>query len=397
MFEPIQQHVEVRFDYPVHFTNGLFNPENLILRDVVSPDQPETPKKVLCVIDGGVSEHHPNLTKQIEAYFAVHNTTMQLVCTLIVPGGESAKHTMEYVNAIRDMVDKYGVDRHAYIVVIGGGAVIDMAGYAAATAHRGVRLIRVPTTVLSQNDAAVGVKNSVNAYGKKNFIGTFAPPYAVLNDFDFLTTLDLRDWLGGVSEAVKVALLKDPAFFHYIEEHAAAINRREMTPMQYVIYRCAQLHLQHIATSGDPFELGSSRPLDFGHWSAHKLEQTSKFALRHGEAVAIGIALDSTYSYKMGWLAEAEWKRILEVFTKLGLKVYAAELDQYLENRSDPRCVLEGLREFREHLGGKLTIMLLKGIGKGVEVHEIDDELMIESILFLKSYQQVEEPEMIHA
>ncbi|MCV5942208.1 3-dehydroquinate synthase, partial [Escherichia coli] len=84
----------------------------------------------------------------------------------------------------------------------GGGAVLDMVGFAAATAHRGVRLVRVPTTVLAQNDSGVGVKNSVNAYGKKNWLGTFAPPYAVLNDLPFLTALEDRDWLGGLAEAV---------------------------------------------------------------------------------------------------------------------------------------------------------------------------------------------------
>ena len=93
------------------------------------------------------------------------------------------------------------------MVAIGGGAVLDAVGYAAATAHRGVRLIRVPTTVLSQDDSAVGVKNGINAFGKKNFVGSFAPPHAVLNDFDLLRTLQDRDWRAGISEAVKVALL----------------------------------------------------------------------------------------------------------------------------------------------------------------------------------------------
>jgi 3-dehydroquinate synthase len=198
------------------------------------------------------------------------------------------------------------------VLGIGGGAVLDMVGYAAATAHRGIRLIRVPTTVLAQNDSGVGVKNGINAFGKKNFLGTFAPPYAVLNDIDFLTTLDDRDWRSGIAEAVKVALIKDANFFEFITTNAKALARRDMDSMQHLVYRCAQLHLNHIANSGDPFEKGSSRPLDFGHWAAHKLEQLTHYNLRHGEAVAIGIALDTTYSYMAGMLSRSDWQQVLE-------------------------------------------------------------------------------------
>ena len=124
--------------------------------------------------------------------------------------------------SVHRAIHEYGIDRHAYVLAVGGGALLDMVGYAAATAHRGVRLVRVPTTVLSQNDSGIGVKNSVNAFGKKNFLGTFAPPFAVFNDFTFLTTLSDRDWRAGISEAIKVALLKDATFFAFLEEHATA-------------------------------------------------------------------------------------------------------------------------------------------------------------------------------
>jgi 3-dehydroquinate synthase len=247
-----------------------------------------------------------------------------------------------------------------------------------------VRLIRVPTTVLAQNDSGVGVKNSVNAFGKKNFLGTFAPPFAVLNDFAFLTTLSDRDWRAGISEAIKVALLKDPAFFTFLERSAGALVARDMAAMQWLVYRCAQLHLEHIATSGDPFELGSSRPLDFGHWAAHKLEQLSDYELRHGEAVAIGIALDATYAHLAGMLPADAWRRILDLILAAGLPVYAAELEQ--TTAGGEVAVLAGLEEFREHLGGQLTIMLLEGIGQGVEVHEMDPASILESVERVKSY-----------
>jgi 3-dehydroquinate synthase len=247
-----------------------------------------------------------------------------------------------------------------------------------------VRLIRIPTTVLSQNDSGVGVKNGINAFGKKNFLGTFAPPYAVLNDSRFLTTLSDRDWRSGIAEAIKVALIKDAAFFEFLEDRATALVSRDMEAMQHLIYRCAALHLHHIATSGDPFELGSARPLDFGHWSAHKLEPLSGYRLRHGEAVAIGIALDTTYSYLSGFIPEPDWRRVLRLLQATGFAIHAPELSEHRDEPGSPHCILHGLSEFREHLGGELTITLLERIGRGFEVHEIDEPRMVESIALLK-------------
>src|SRR5689334_1526389 len=261
--------------------------------------------RLLAVVDEGVAAAHPSLVGDVQRYCAAHADALELTSPpLVVPGGEAIKNEPGPVSQIRAAIDVHGVDRHSYVMAVGGGAVLDTVGYAAATAHRGVRLIRVPTTVLAQDDSAVGVKNGINAFGKKNFVGSFAPPHAVLNDFDLLLTLQDRDWRAGISEAVKVALLKDAPFFAWIEHHARELADRSLPAMAHLVHRSAELHLTHIATSGDPFELGSSRPLDFGHWAAHKLEQLSRHELRHGEAVAIGIALDSTYSYLTGSLPQ---------------------------------------------------------------------------------------------
>jgi 3-dehydroquinate synthase len=382
----IEQSVRVSFRYPVHFTTNLFSPENPVLADLLASGRERAaPVKALCVVDQGLLEHHPALSERIATYFrALGDDATLAEPILIVPGGEAVKNDPAEVERIHRAIHEHGIDRHSYVIVVGGGAVIDMAGYAAATAHRGVRLVRVPTTVLSQNDSAVGVKNSVNAFGKKNFLGTFAPPYAVLNDDAFLTTLSDRDWRAGIAEAIKVALLKDAEFFAFLESCAADLAARDMPAMRQLIYRCAELHLEHIATNGDPFELGSSRPLDFGHWSAHKLEQLSGYELRHGEAVAIGLALDATYAYLAGMLPEEAWRRILDLIAGVGLPLVAAELDA--QTPDGRRAVLVGLEEFREHLGGRLTIMLLEGIGRGVEVHEMDQERVLASIMRLRAH-----------
>ncbi len=374
-FADIDQEVVVTFRYPVRFTRGLFDMRNTTLRDVIHADDRA---RLLIVIDEGVAAAHPTMLDDVQRYCESHADALELPAPpLVVPGGEAIKNQSGPVDEIREAIDTHGVDRHSYVLAIGGGAVLDTVGYAAATAHRGVRLIRVPTTVLAQDDSAVGVKNGINAFGKKNFVGSFAPPHAVLNDFDLLVTLEDRDWRAGISEAMKVALLKDAPFFAWIERHAGDLNDRSLAAMAHLVHRSAELHLNHIATSGDPFELGSSRPLDFGHWAAHKLEQLSNHALRHGEAVAIGIALDSTYSYLTGSLAHADWRRIIDLFETVELPIWHPDLAT--PGTGGRPAVLDGLEEFREHLGGRLTIMLLERIGSGFEVHELDEAVLLEA------------------
>lgn len=367
----IAQTFSVRFSYRVFFTRHLFSLENVLFRDFLTEGDSPVRKKMFFVIDEGVLRHHAKLMVQIRAYFASINNYDLIDDFMIFPGGEQVKNTEKYFYDIVHAVDRHSIDRHSYIAAIGGGAVLDLVGYAAAVSHRGVKHIRIPTTVLSQNDSGVGVKNGINYRGKKNFLGTFVPPVAVFNDSFFLTSLSAEDWRSGMSEAVKVALIKDRKFFEWLKQNASLLAVRNEEAMQYLVKRCAELHLQHIA-AGDPFEMGSSRPLDFGHWSAHKLEQLSNFKIRHGEAVAMGIALDSAYSFLSGRLSEDDAREVISLLKRLGFSI----THEWMQISGDDSPVLVGLQEFREHLGGQLTIMLLEAIGKGVEVHEMDPFLL---------------------
>lgn len=375
----LQQSFSVKFEFTVFFTKHLFAPSNGVLRQFLATQKKGTKKKLLFVIDGGVVDHHPNLTKEIKQFFIEEVSFEVVEDILVLPGGEAAKNNEAFFYKIVEAVNFSGIDRHSYIVAIGGGAILDLVGYAAAVSHRGVRHIRIPTTVLSQNDSGIGVKNGINFFEKKNFLGTFAPPVAVFIDSHFLTTLSNDDWRSGMSEAIKVALIKDKAFFTWLEENAAALVARNMEAMTYLVKRCAELHMQHIS-GGDPFEMGSSRPLDFGHWSAHKLEQLTHFSLRHGDAVALGIVFDSTYSYLSHRLSLEELQRIISLSKKLGFALTHPAMQ--IKDSSAP--VLVGLNEFREHLGGELTIMLLDEIGKGVEVHEMDFGIMKDTSTWLE-------------
>lgn len=382
----IERRIDVAWRHQVHFTDAVFALGNSTLRDALVDGRPPPfgrPARALVVVDEAVAAARPDLSLEVEAYFAAASDALQLVCPpAVLMGGEGVKNAYFRVSEVHALIERHHIDRHNYVVAIGGGALLDMVGLAAATAHRGVRLVRLPTTTLAQADSGVGVKNGVNAFGKKNFIGTFAPPFAVINDFQWLATLPERDKRAGYAEAVKVACIRDAAFFVELEREAEALARFDPGPLRRVIYRTAQLHMDHIASGGDPFEMGSARPLDFGHWSAHKLEQLSEYRLRHGEAVAIGIALDVIYSRRKGFLPANDADRVLALLERLGFELFANELTNADESGSP--LVLRGLEEFREHLGGELTVTLLGDIGRGFETHEMSAPVAWQSALELK-------------
>src|SRR5262245_58994122 len=280
----IERTISICFQHRIYFTKNVFGLANPLLKAVLGGDRDQVPK-ALVVLDEALHLMQPALTPQIGTYFQNNSESCKLVCPpIILEGGERVKNSYFHVSEIQSQVDRYHIDRHSYVIAVGGGAVLDLVGLAAATAHRGVRHVRIPTTTLSQADSGVGVKNGMNAFGKKNFIGAFAVPWAVINDFELLASLSPRDKRAGYIEAVKVASIRDAVFFSELERDAAKLRQFDPESMQRLIYRCAELHVNHIATSGDPFEMGSARPLDFGHWAAHKLEQVSDYKIRHGEA-----------------------------------------------------------------------------------------------------------------
>ncbi len=374
--------ITLTFQHRVVFTRQAFALENPALLEVLSG-------RVLVMVDDGVVAGCPALPEAVAGWMAGQGERVTLVGgrVLVLPGGESCKNDWGQVEAIWAEINRVGLDRHSTVLAIGGGAFLDLVGFAAATAHRGIRLVRMPTTTLSQGDGGVGVKNGVNYFSKKNWIGTFAVPWAVVNDSALLDGLPAREKRAGLIEGVKVALLRDAGFFAAIEASADALAALEPAAVEMVVRRSAEQHLEHIAGGGDPFELGSARPLDFGHWVAHKIEPSSGYRINHGEAVAIGMAVDLVYARRLGLLAAADSERILRLIERIGFAVHDAELERVDERGG--RVVLRGLEEFREHLGGELTITLVTGIGRRVEVHEMSAETVREAMDELRSRQAV--------
>ena len=370
-FATINRNIRLDFNHRVYFTRDSFSATNETLADILQPKRKGQRTKTIVYLDEGILDSMPNLPEQIESYFRSREDRLDLVCApKFAPGGEPAKNNFQHIEQIWSDLNDHAMCRHSYVIVIGGGATLDMVGFAAATAHRGLRLIRFPTTSLSQGDGGVGVKNGVNFFGKKNWVGTFSVPDAVVNDFSFLRSLPSNQKRAGFIEAVKVALIRDRSFFEQIEERADELAAFDTDIMEQVIRKSAALHLDHIATSGDPFEKGSARPLDFGHWVAHKLEQLSDFKVGHGDAVAIGLAVDLLYASKIGLVKESTALRIIKLIERLGFSTYHPILHDV--DDQDISLVVKGLDEFREHLGGELTITLIQGIGEGVEVHAMD-------------------------
>lgn len=394
----IQRSIPLTFEHRIVFTHGAFDGANLTLRDLVAEAaELDGRAKVLVVVENGLLPGNPKLLEKIESYFARHGDAVDLVAApMVMTGGEPCKNDWSLIEKLWQAIEFHKICRHSFVIAIGGGAFIDMAGFAAATAHRGIRLIRMPTTTLSQGDGGVGVKNGVNYFGKKNWVGTFNVPFAVVNDLDFLKSLPERALRDGLIEAIKVSLIRDRPFFEYLESKAESLARLELEPVEKAIRRSAELHVDHIATSGDPFEYGSARPLDFGHWVAHKLEQLSNFSVTHGEAVAIGMAVDLLYSMRIGLLDRRAGDRILALIETVGFELWSDFLDQ-TDAASGKPVVLAGLEEFREHLGGKLTITLIPEIGRKIEVHQMDESAVLGALDDLEARFRVNKSDAVDA
>ncbi|MEO0414003.1 MAG: 3-dehydroquinate synthase [Verrucomicrobiota bacterium] len=375
----IQRSIPITFEHRIAFTHAAFDPGNHTLRDILAEARHlSEPAKVLILVDQGVMAGNPQLVESIPDYFSAHGSVIRLVSEpMVMPGGEVCKNDWSYIEKIWQAVEYHKICRHSYIIAIGGGAFLDLAGFAAATAHRGIRFLRMPTTTLSQGDGGVGVKNGVNFFKKKNWVGTFSVPFAIINDLEFINSLPERGRRDGIIEAIKVALIRDADFYYYLLEHGYQLGQLDKDALEVTIRRSAENHIDHIATSGDPFEYGSARPLDFGHWVAHKLEQISNFEVSHGEAVAIGMAVDLLYSVEVGMLSAETADEIVSLIETVGFETWS---DYLSENERGQPVVLAGLEEFREHLGGTLTITLVPKIGEKLEVNEMDEAAIIRAL-----------------
>ena len=384
-FEIYKQCFTVPFEYPVYFTRAVFSRKNGLLASVIDRKKEKRCHRVIAYIDSGVVDANLRILPAINEYFRARTGMLELAAPpIVVPGGERVKNGWEDVKSVMKVLGDNHMCRHSFVLAVGGGSVLDMVGFATSLVHRGLRMVRIPSTVLAQNDAGIGVKNGMNERHTKNFIGAFAPPFAVIDDFELLRTLKTKDWVGGISEAFKVAIIKDADFFSYLCRNVGRLRKRNMKVMEETVRRCAILHLDHIRSGGDPFEMGSARPLDFGHWAGHRLEMMSDNRIGHGQAVGIGMAVDSSYAMLKGFITKADLRRILDGLTAVGLPVWSPLLER--KTAKGVPEILAGLEQFREHLGGILAVTLPRGIGRKCEISEMDGEIILEAVCLLRQY-----------
>ena len=379
----------VPYRHRVWFCENVFQLSLEVLRDCFDSskagdaDQPEG-AKVQIWIDDAVAETNADFVESLEQWVKSEVNLKLTRPPEVLTGGEACKNDPSVVQKLLAAINDDQLDRRSHIVVVGGGAVLDVVGYAAAVSHRGIRLIRFPSTTLAQADSGVGVKNAVNEFGKKNWKGTFAVPWAVINDYALLKSLPDSTFASGFSEAVKVSLLKSPESFEYLFQNAEAIRARDETITSQAIRESATHHLRHIVDGGDPFEVMEARPLDFGHWLAHKIEAISDYSVSHGDAVSIGLGVDVFYSVEKLGLDSRCADRVIDCLQRLGLPVWDPILDSHLSE------LLSGLEEFRQHLGGRLTVTMLEDVGRPVNVHEIDHGAMKKAINRLRNLVTIE-------
>ncbi|MCL1909556.1 MAG: 3-dehydroquinate synthase [Kiritimatiellaeota bacterium] len=366
MQKTISNHFKVAFDYPVIFTDDAFAPDNPALGEIIGE------RHNCAFVDSGVAATNPHIITAVSRFDSD---------PVIIPGGAPAKNDESVIRNILERLASARLDRHGHVLAIGGGSVLDAVGFAAAMFHRGVRLVRMPTTVLAQADAGIGVKNGVDFLGQKNLLGAFAPPHAVINDRGIVRTLPREEKIAGLSECVKVGVIRDAEFFAWMEAAAPRLRECEPDALAHATECAARIHLRQITEGGDPFERGSARPLDFGHWAAHRIEVMSGKRVGHGAAVAVGMALDTIYANLAGLLPAADCERILALLRALGLPLRLPELERVDE-------LLGGLEDFREHLGGELCITLPTAIGKTVEVNTMDETLIRKTMKTPHYFQQ---------
>ena len=334
--------------YPIHIGAGLLARAELIVGKL--------PKKQAAIITNTAVAplYLAPLQRALEARGVV-------VFPITLPDGEAHKN-WETLNRIFDALTEHRCERGAALIALGGGVIGDLAGFAAAAYLRGVPYIQVPTTLLAQVDSSVGGKTAINHPLGKNMIGAFHQPLAVITDTDTLATLPPREYAAGLAEVIKYGLIRDPAFFDWLEKNMARLMKREAEPLTHAIERSCVIKAEIVAL--DERENGVRALLNLGHTFGHAIEAGLGYgSWLHGEAVAAGMVLAAKLSHRLGLIAAQDVARMSALLASAGLPVTAPDLglERYLELMSHDKKVE----------GGRIRFVLLKRIGEAFVSGEV--------------------------
>lgn len=317
--------------------------------------------KVLIVTDRTVAGHYLQPLIQTLAEYAP--------AELVLPAGEQAKSSDNWL-AILDKLAAVGAQRDATVVALGGGVIGDLAGFAAASYMRGIRVVQAPTTLLAQVDAAIGGKTGFNLAAGKNLVGAFHQPAAVMVDVESLATLDERDYLAGLAEVVKYGAIRDADFVDWLEDNVDPMLQRRADVLETAVARSVQHKIEVV--EADEREAGQRALLNFGHTFGHAIETATGYTrYRHGEAVAIGMHLAARLSARLGMIVDEDAQRLARLLTSLGLP-------------TDPPADVEA-KELLRHMhldkknrGGRIRLILLDALGAAIIRDDIEPNLLLE-------------------
>ena len=287
--------------------------------------------------------------------------------SFVVPAGEATKD-FDHLSALTERLLSAKVERSTTLIALGGGVVGDLTGFAAAITLRGLDFVQIPTTLLAQVDSSVGGKTGINTAQGKNLVGAFHQPRLVLADTGILDSLPRRHMLAGYAEIAKVGLIDDPAFFGWLEGHAAAIVEGEPEPLRRAVVEACAAKVRVVAS--DEREAGRRALLNLGHTFGHALEAEVGYGdeLLHGEAVAIGMVLAFELSARLGHCPAAEAARVRRHIAAAGLPT---GLDALPGRSWNTGALLEHMRRDKKVRDGHITFVLARGIGQAFLTDEV--------------------------
>ena len=296
--------------------------------------------------------------------------------SVVLPDGEAYK-SWETLNTVFDALLENRCERGTTLIALGGGVIGDLVGFAAACYQRGVPFIQVPTTLLSQVDSSVGGKTAINHPLGKNMIGAFYQPKLVLADLDTLDTLPPREMAAGMSEVIKYGLIRDEAFFAWLEQNVDGLMHQDKTLLAQAVHQSCAHKAEVVAR--DERESGERALLNLGHTFGHAIETGMGYgSWLHGEAVAAGTVMAALLSKQLGWIAEGDVERIKALFHRVKLPVTGPWLDKTPDASAERYLAL--MRHDKKVSAGLMRLVLLKAIGDAVVSADADDAAILTAI-----------------
>jgi 3-dehydroquinate synthase len=350
--------------YEVLVGRGLLEQSGALLGRVLRQ------QRVIIVTDETVAAlHMARFVAGLEAAGIAHHQ-------LVLPPGEGTKDFAHFAQLCQDIL-ALGIERSTTLVALGGGVVGDLAGFAAATLLRGINYVQVPTTLLAQVDSSVGGKTAIDTPQGKNLVGAFHQPVLVLADVDVLATLPRRQLVAGYAEVVKYGLIRDRVFYEWLESNGAALLAGDTAVREAAVARSCSLKAAIVAGDERERERGDRVLLNFGHTFGHALEAATGFddTLLHGEAVALGMHLAFDLSARLGFCSADTAARVRRHFAAMGLP---ADIGQRLGGRLSPKQLLEPMQKDKKVKDGRLTLILVRGIGDPFIAEDVAPSLLEE-------------------